>query len=83
MPHKDGWEVLVELKSEPQLQGVPIVLYTLIEEQKLGFYLGASAYLTKPIDADQLRATLGQLVGYDATILVIDDDQNACDKESV
>ncbi len=79
MPHKDGWEVLAELKSEPQLQTVPIVLYTIMEEQKQGFYLGASAYLTKPIDADQLRATLEQLVGHEATVLVIDDDSNACD----
>jgi signal transduction histidine kinase/CheY-like chemotaxis protein len=79
MPHKDGWEVLAELKNEPQLQAVPIVLYTIIEEQKLGFYLGASAYLTKPIDADQLRTTLGRLVGHNATVLVIDDDPNACE----
>jgi signal transduction histidine kinase/CheY-like chemotaxis protein len=79
MPHKDGWEVLAELKSEPQLQAVPIVLYTIIEEQKLGFYLGASAYLTKPIDADQLRTTLGRLVGHSATVLVIDDDPDTCE----
>jgi len=78
MPHKDGWEVLSELRAEPGLQAVPVALYTIVEEQKLGFYLGASAYLTKPIDADQLRTTLARLVGLDATILLIDDDPNTC-----
>jgi signal transduction histidine kinase/CheY-like chemotaxis protein len=79
MPHKDGWEVLGELKAEPELQVVPVALYTIVEEQKLGFYLGASAYLTKPIDADQLRTALGRLVGVDATILLIDDDPDTCE----
>jgi signal transduction histidine kinase/CheY-like chemotaxis protein len=79
MPHKDGWEVLAELKSEPQLQSVPIILYTIVEERKIGFYLGASAYLTKPIDIEQLRITLGRLVSQDASVLVIDDDPDMCE----
>ncbi len=79
MPHKDGWEVLSELRAEPSLQAVPVALYTIVEEQKLGFYLGASAYLTKPIDADQLRTTLARLVGLEATVLLIDDDPNTCE----
>jgi CheY-like chemotaxis protein len=83
MPHQDGWEVLAALKAEPRLQVVPIVLYTIVEEQKLGFYLGASAYLTKPIDADELRATLARLIGSEATVLVIDDDPNTCETLSV
>jgi signal transduction histidine kinase/ActR/RegA family two-component response regulator len=77
MPHLDGWEVLAALKAEPRLQTVPIVLYSIVEEQQLGFYLGASGYLTKPVDADELRATLARLVGSEATVLVIDDDPMA------
>lgn len=77
MPHKDGWEVLGALKSDPDLKQVPVVLYSIMEEQKLGFYLGASAYLTKPIDEEQLRSTVAQLVSQDSTILVIDDDPDA------
>jgi signal transduction histidine kinase/CheY-like chemotaxis protein len=76
MPHKDGWEVLTELKADPSLRIIPVALYTIVDEQKLGFYLGASAYLTKPIDADDLRATAARLVASDATVLVIDDDAN-------
>ncbi|HEY0603312.1 MAG TPA: response regulator, partial [Herpetosiphonaceae bacterium] len=39
--------------------------------------LGANAYLTKPIDEEQLRSTVAQLVSHDSTILVIDDDDDA------
>jgi signal transduction histidine kinase/CheY-like chemotaxis protein len=77
MPHKDGWEVLAELKADSFLRGIPVALYTIVDEQKLGFYLGASAYLTKPLDAEELRATAARLVGGDATVLVIDDDADA------
>jgi CheY-like chemotaxis protein len=77
MPHKDGWEVLSSLKADPELKLVPVVLYSIMEEQKLGFYLGANAYLTKPIDEEQLRGTIARLVGSDSTILVIDDDPDA------
>jgi signal transduction histidine kinase/CheY-like chemotaxis protein len=77
MPHKDGWEVLAELKTDPDLQATPVALYTIVEEQKLGFYLGASAYLTKPIDEEQLRTTVARLATSGATIMVIDDDPNA------
>jgi signal transduction histidine kinase/DNA-binding response OmpR family regulator len=77
MPHKDGWEVLSALKADPELKLVPVVLYSIMEEQKLGFYLGASAYLTKPIDEEQLRKTVAQLVASGSMILVIDDDPDA------
>jgi signal transduction histidine kinase/CheY-like chemotaxis protein len=76
MPYKDGWELLAELKADPVLQSVPVILYTIVEEQKLGMHLGANAYLVKPIDETQLRTTVNQLVAHDATILVVDDDPN-------
>jgi signal transduction histidine kinase/DNA-binding response OmpR family regulator len=77
MPNKDGWEVLSELKADPELQSVPVILYTIVENQQLGLALGASAYLTKPIDAEQLCATVARLTASPAKILVIDDDPNA------
>jgi signal transduction histidine kinase/CheY-like chemotaxis protein len=77
MPHKDGWEILTELKADSDLQAVPIILYTIVENHQLGLALGASAYLTKPIDAEQLCATVARLTAGSANILVIDDDPNA------
>ena len=77
MPHKDGWEILADLKTDPELQSVPVILYTIVENQQLGLALGASAYLTKPIDPEQLCATVARLTASAANILVIDDDPNA------
>jgi signal transduction histidine kinase/CheY-like chemotaxis protein len=77
MPNKDGWEILSDLKTDSELQAVPVILYTIVENQQLGLALGASAYLTKPIDAEQLCATVARLTASPAKILVIDDDPNA------
>lgn len=77
MPYKDGWDILAELKEDAGLRDVPVVLYSIAEEQKRGFCFGASAYLTKPINEDQLRTTVSHLVGSNATVLVVDDDPNA------
>jgi CheY-like chemotaxis protein len=77
MPHKDGWELLAEFKADPDLALIPVILYTIADEQRLGYHLGASAYLLKPINEQHLRATLGQLVAPSSTIVVIDDEPNA------
>jgi signal transduction histidine kinase/CheY-like chemotaxis protein len=74
MPYKDGWEVLTELKACPDLQAIPVIIYTILEENRLGLQLGTSAYLTKPIDEARLRATVARLVVDGAKILVVDDD---------
>jgi signal transduction histidine kinase/CheY-like chemotaxis protein len=76
MPHRDGWEILADLKADSELQAIPVALYTIVEQQRLGFHLGASAYLIKPIDEMQLRAAVARLVQKNASIVVIDDDRN-------
>lgn len=76
MPYKDGWQVLTEIKADQSLQDIPVVLYTLVEEKRLGMSLGASAYLVKPIDEEQLRAAITRLVLDGAKVLVVDDDPN-------
>ena len=58
MPGMDGWAVLGVLKGDPELAGIPVVLATIVDEEHLGFALGASEYLTKPIDRDRLIAVL-------------------------
>ncbi|MCG8353290.1 MAG: response regulator [Chloroflexales bacterium] len=82
MPHKDGWEILTELKADTKLQAVPVVLYTIAEERQLGMHLGASAYLLKPIDEAQLRGTVNQLVSSGGIVLVIDDDPDVLEMVS-
>ena len=76
MPGMDGWSVLRELKADPELMQIPVVMLTMVEDKNLGFELGAADYLTKPLDRKHLVATLqrvrpGQSV---RPILIVEDE---------
>ena len=58
LPGLDGWAVLKALKADPDLATIPVILLTIIENKTLGYSLGASDYLLKPVDPDQLAAVL-------------------------
>ncbi|MCI0437638.1 MAG: response regulator, partial [Chloroflexi bacterium] len=79
MPDMDGWAVLTALKSDPELADIPVVMLTVLDERKQGYVLGASAFLTKPIDRRQLLAVLQKhRNGGDAcSVLVVEDDTAA------
>jgi PAS domain S-box-containing protein len=76
MPGMDGWAVLGALKADPALAGIPVILQTLLDDRNMGFALGASEYLTKPIDRKRLAALVKQYVpvGGGAPVLVVEDD---------
>ena len=46
--------VLHQLKQDPELAHIPVVLISVTEQGSLGFELGAAQVLTKPIDRDEL-----------------------------
>ena len=77
MPELDGWGVLRELKSTPELAPIPVIMLTIVDERSKGYALGASEYITKPIDWTRLRALLHHLNGGPSRreILVIEDDE--------
>jgi CheY-like chemotaxis protein len=81
MPKMDGWAVLKELKSDPELADIPVIMATITDERNLGIALGASEYLTKPIDRDRLAAILARYTRADAPrrVLVVEDDASARD----
>ena len=58
MPGMDGWSVLSALKSDPELAEIPVILVTFVDDKKLGYALGASDFLTKPIDRNRLASIL-------------------------
>ncbi len=58
MPEKDGWTVLTELKADPELADIPVIMLTMVDDKNVGYALGASEYLSKPIDRQQLRYIL-------------------------
>ncbi len=56
MPGKDGRQVLAEIKADPDLRSIPVVILTTsgAEEDVLRSYdLHANAYVQKPLDMDQ------------------------------
>jgi CheY-like chemotaxis protein len=58
MPGRDGWAVLAEIKADPLLADIPVVLLTIVDDKHLGYSLGAADYLTKPVDFDRLATVL-------------------------
>lgn len=61
LPRKDGEDVLEELKADPELRSIPVIVLTSsrAEEDVVRSYeLHANAYLTKPVDPDDFIETV-------------------------
>ncbi|MBZ4418691.1 response regulator [Myxococcus sp. RHSTA-1-4] len=81
LPKLDGWSVLSQLKSEPSLSGIPVILISVEEQRARGFSLGACEYLVKPVEPERLVEVVQRSLGLAATssaqvgeVLVVDDD---------
>ena len=74
-PEMDGWSVLSTLKHDDLLRDIPIIVLTMSDSRNRGYALGATEFLTKPIDNARLAAVLreyGRLKN--SSILVVEDD---------
>lgn len=72
MPRMDGREVLVEIKKDPSLRRIPVVVLTTsdAEQDVLKTYdLHANCYVTKPIDFEQFIAVLRSIEDFWLTIV--------------
>ena len=58
LPHRNGWEVLADLKADPRTADVPVVVATIVDDRPRGLTLGAAEYLLKPIRRDDLVGAL-------------------------
>jgi CheY-like chemotaxis protein len=64
MPRVDGLEVLRQMKSDPGMKNVPVVILTSSrEEQDLvkSYELGVNAYVVKPVDFQQFVASVKKM----------------------
>jgi CheY-like chemotaxis protein len=64
LPRKNGSEVLAEIKSDPDLSTIPVVVLTTSESEAdiiRSYRLHANAYITKPVDFDRFRAVVHQI----------------------
>ena len=76
MSGMDGWTVLKQLKDDPELKDIPVIMLTTLDEQGLGYALGADDYLFKPIDLEAFIANIKKWVRKKpmAPILIVSDD---------
>ncbi|MDP6346250.1 MAG: response regulator, partial [Alphaproteobacteria bacterium] len=76
MPQMDGWAVLGALKEDPALENIPVTVLSILDDRRIGFSLGASDYMTKPIDREKLLEVIGRLCPdvAEARVLVVEDD---------
>ena len=80
MPKVDGWSVLQSLRADERTARIPVVVCSIVDNRPLGYRLGASDYLVKPVSPERLVRSLrgvgatpdGGDGGY---VLVIDDEQ--------
>ena len=73
MPGMDGYAVLAALKNDPSLATIPVILATVVDEERLGFALGASEYLTKPIYRERLGEVLRKYKSPEALVREVRD----------
>jgi two-component system chemotaxis response regulator CheY len=65
MPYMDGIEFTKNLKSDPTLSSIPIVMVTTEadeDEKKRAFEAGADDYLVKPTNADQINESIKKIL---------------------
>lgn len=78
MPGRSGYEVLAELKADPKLRMIPVIVASSDDNRRLGLEAGAAEVMVKPLARRRLIEVLdvlGQQVTGD--LLVVDDDGNA------
>ncbi|MEX2120523.1 MAG: response regulator [Pirellulales bacterium] len=64
LPKKDGLEVLAEVKADPSLKSIPLVVLTASEasaDRARCEQLGVNSYITKPVDLDKFLAVVRDL----------------------
>ncbi len=71
MPKKNGFEVLNEIKADPALSHIPVVMLTTSESEAdvvKSYARGACSYITKPMDFDKFRDVIKQFALYWALV---------------
>ena len=76
MPEIDGWTVLSSIKADPELADIPVIMVTIVDDQHMALTLGATDYLTKPIEWDRLLELLRKHKHQTSnrSVLVLEDD---------
>jgi DNA-binding response OmpR family regulator len=82
LPDLSGWDFLGLVKGDETTARIPVVIVSILDERGKGLALGAADYLVKPVNRDDLLATLhpitaGGVQNGSCKVLTIDDDPMA------
>lgn len=72
LPRMDGREVLAELKADPELRKIPVVVLTTSEAEEdviRSYSLYANAFVTKPVDFDRFIEVVRQIDDFFVTVV--------------
>ncbi|MEV0969066.1 response regulator [Microtetraspora glauca] len=78
-PAKDGREVLAEVKDDPELRSIPVVVLTTSEAEEdimRSYHLHANAYVSKPVDFDQFIRVVRQIDDFFVTVVKLPSTAN-------
>ncbi len=67
MPRCDGREVLREMRADPKLHNIPVIVLTTSDVERdveISYGLGANSYITKPCDVDQFFHAICAIQNY-------------------
>ncbi len=73
LPIKDGRQVLVELKADPELRRIPVVILTVSRDEQDALraeQLAAWAYITKPLDLQQFIRVIESIEKFWLTVAI-------------
>ena len=77
MPKMNGFETAVVLKNDLQSMDIPIMILSVVEDQKRGYALGVDRYLTKPINPEELLKEVADLTSQGRSkkkVLIVDEN---------
>ncbi len=80
MPRMNGSEFLASIKADQRFKGIPVVVLTTSDVEKdviSAYQLGASSYITKPIDMPQFIKAIQQIEDYWFTLVRLPEDGKA------
>jgi len=61
LPGLDGWSVLAEIRKDPALAAIPVLIMTILDQADRARATEADGFFTKPIDRERLLEALGQI----------------------
>jgi adenylate cyclase len=65
LPGRDGWAVLSQMKNDPELSSIPVVVFTAsagVPQRSQALAGGAADYLVKPLSATSLRKSIARIL---------------------